>query len=72
MQKKARHWEKQVAYLFSCLNVPDCSQQEVGPIEHNGTVGVTAVIEQRHTGGKRKKRVASLSRQSQTSNVTDR
>lgn len=45
MQKEAWWGDKQVAYLLSGLNVPDCSQQEVGPIEHNGTIGVTAVIE---------------------------
>ena len=55
MEKEASQWETWVPYLLSCLNVSDCTQQEVGPVEHTRTVGVTAVIEQRHTGEKKKK-----------------
>ena len=69
MDKEVSQWETWIPYLLSCLNVSDCTQQEVGPVEHNRTVGVTAVIEQRHTGEKEKKkrRILWLSRQNQTS-----
>ena len=56
MEKEVSQWETWIPYLLSCLNVSDCTQQEVGPVEHNRTVGVTAVIEQRHTGEKEKKK----------------
>ena len=54
-KKRPARGETWVPYLLSRFNVSDCMQQEVGPVEHNRTVGVTAVIEQRHTGEKKKK-----------------
>lgn len=55
-----------LAYLLPCLDVTDRAQQEVGPVEHNGTVGVTAVIEQRHTAGKKKQGTVTQQTQSNT------